>query len=164
MVQLVEVRGNQYKVVNGLFFDIRTPDAVCNTLAVYYGRGVRVRVFLGDQKTGKCWLEFYDVIGYIGRSCGEVKSPLLIAKSNSSGGPAILTHCIIRITVDCKDVYRHPKFHIGKENIVLTADLESRKKGLTHEVLIDNELVYRCKSLEQAQHVIAFLKGERNRV
>lgn len=102
----------QYKVVNGTSFHTETPDAVCNILARYCGNwNQRVRIFLGDTKTGKDWFESYDTIGYIGRSCGTVKIPLLIRNTRSMGGGAILDHCIVKITVDKKTVYQHPNYH-----------------------------------------------------
>lgn len=53
-----------YKVVNGISFDQRTPDRVCNILANYCGNSSqRVRIFLGDTTTGKDWCEVYDTIG-----------------------------------------------------------------------------------------------------
>ena len=101
-----------YKVVNGISFDQRTPDQVCNILAKYSGnRSQRVRLFYGDTTTGKDWFESYDTIGYVGRSTGTVKIPLLVATSRSLGGGAILDHCIVRITIDKQTVYQHPNYH-----------------------------------------------------
>lgn len=100
----------QYKVVNGISFDARTPDKVCNILARHCGgRNQRVRIFLGDTTTGKDWCEVYDTIGYIGRSTGTVKIPLMVATARSLGGGAILDHCIVKITIDKETVYQHPK-------------------------------------------------------
>ena len=102
----------EYKVFNGISFDKSTPDQVCRILANYCGdRSQRVRVFYGDTKTGKDWFEFYDVIGYIGRSTGTVKIPLLIHSSRSLGGVAILDHCIVKITIDKREVYKHPNYY-----------------------------------------------------
>lgn len=101
-----------YKVVNGISFDQRTPNQVCNILANYCGnRNQRVRLFYGDTTTGKDWFECYDTIGYIGRSTGTIKIPLLIATSRSLGGGAILDHCIVKITIDKQTVYKHPNYH-----------------------------------------------------
>lgn len=102
----------EYKVFNGISFDKSTPDQVCRILANYCGdRSQRVRVFYGDTTTGKDWFECYDTIGYIGRSTGTVKIPLLIATSRSLGGGAILDHCIVKITIDKQTVYKHPNYH-----------------------------------------------------
>lgn len=102
----------QYKVVNGISFDARTPDNVCNILARHCGgRNQRVRIFLGDTKTGKDWCEVYDTIGYIGRSTGTIKIPLMIPRVDSCGGGAILDYCIVKITIDKQTVYQHPNYH-----------------------------------------------------
>ena len=102
----------EYKVFNGISFDKSTPDQVCRILANYCGdRSQRVRIFLGDTTTGKDWFERYDTIGYIGRSTGTVKIPLMVSTARSLGGGAILDHCIIKITIDKRTVYQHPNYH-----------------------------------------------------
>lgn len=108
-----------YKVVNGTAYHEETPDAVVNILenARNSGRETRLRFALGDTETGEDWNEIYDTTGYIGRSTGTIKIPLLIAKVTSYGGPAILDHCIVKIERKRKgereytEVYRHPKYH-----------------------------------------------------
>lgn len=101
-----------YKIVNGISFDPRTPDKVCQILANHCGdRSQRVRIFLGDTETGKDWFECYDTIGYIGRSTGTIKIPLMVSTSRSLGGGAILDHCIVKITINKNVVYQHPKYH-----------------------------------------------------
>jgi hypothetical protein len=102
----------EYKVVNEISFDKTTPDKVCQILSRHCGgRNTRVRIFLGDAKTGKDWLEVCDTIGYIGRSTGNVKIPLMIRRKDSLGGGAILDHCIVKITIDKQVVYQHPNYH-----------------------------------------------------
>lgn len=55
----------------------------------------RVRIFLGDPKTGERWGDVET--GYIGRSGGRVKVPLVVCNSNSLGGGALLDHCIVEM-------------------------------------------------------------------
>lgn len=141
----------KYKQIGGMSFDIRTPDTVCNILAQYAGRrDVRLRLYYGDTETGRCWMEEYDTIGYIGRSTGQIKIPLLIKNSRSLGGGAILDHCIIKITVDGVKLYEHPLFNMP---VVTVND---------HQVLVDGEIYANCKTKKQAERLAAFMRGERN--
>lgn len=102
----------EYKVVNGISFHQDTPDKVCQILAYYCGdRNQRVRIFLGDKETGKDWMEVWQTVGYIGRSTGIYKIPLMLLRKDSSGGGAILDNCIVKITIDKHVVYQHPNYH-----------------------------------------------------
>jgi hypothetical protein len=97
--------------MNGTTYDERTPRAVIDVLERARAEHLRVRIHYGDQGSGQDWGDVYDVAGYIGRSTGPVKIPLLIANSRSTGGGAILDHCIVRIRFanrkDGGDLYRH---------------------------------------------------------
>jgi hypothetical protein len=77
----------------------------------------RVRIWYGDQETGKSWNEEHHVTGTIGRSTGETKIPLMIPNRRSRGGMAILDHFIIRIDdINSRIVlWKHPNFHTGLE-------------------------------------------------
>ena len=151
----------QYKEIDGLFYDIRTPVAVCKILSrsneLYRARlnSPRLRLWYGDTETGRCWMEENNITGYIGRSTGLIKIPLLIPNSRSIGGGVILDHCIIRITaqnphvnrIDC--LYSHPNFHIP------TITIESAS------VLFDGEIYANFKTAKQAYRYAAFMAGER---
>ena len=60
----------KYKVVNGTFYDEGTPDEVCRVLE--YARERRRRLAIAYQA------ESAPEYGYVGRSMGPVKAPLLI--------------------------------------------------------------------------------------
>ena len=150
----------QYKEVNGLYFDPRTPDKVCEVLSLYNhmrrtGRARRLRVWYGDTDTGRCWMEEHDVTGYVGRSTGSKPIPLLIHNSRSDGGSAILDHCIVRITARNPHVHRidvlytHPDFHIPTITIEGTS------------VLFDDKLQANFTTEKQAQRYAAFMSGAR---
>jgi len=108
-----------YKIVDGTAYHEETPMEVVRVLeaARTSSRGDRVRFCLGNTDTGRDWNEVCDVCGYIGRSTGRTKVPLLINNSRSTGGPAILDHCIVRLERKrhgergYTEVYRHPKYH-----------------------------------------------------
>ena len=143
---------NDYKVVNGTYFDNRTNDKVCSILANYVGcRYQRVRVFYGNTESGKDWCECYDVIGYIGRSCGSIKIPLLIPTKNSLGGGGILDHCIVKITIDKRVVYEHPKYHCPIEVRVRKLQRENllSSKVSTILIIIVHNRYYRTPKISQ---------------
>ena len=141
------------KVINGTTFHNETPIEVCNILndAISSRLSKRIRIFFGDKETGKDWNEFYDNIGYVGRSTGLIKIPLMIHNTRSTGGGAILDHCIVKITVDKKTVYQHPKYHCP---IVI--------KGCSVIDTEDNKVIANCKDAEMAKRYFDYLKGTRN--
>jgi len=103
-----------YQQVGSMSFDSRTPYTVCRILEEGNRKypAERLRIFYGDTETGRCWMDENDTIGYIGRSTGEIKIPLLIKNTRSHGGGAILDHCIIKITSNGHTIYEHPKFNM----------------------------------------------------
>jgi hypothetical protein len=143
---------SEYKIVDGIAFHPTTPDGVCQLLAhaANTHRNYRVRIFYGDAETGRDWLEEYDTIGYIGRSTGSIKPPLMIANVRSICGPAILDNCIVKITIDKSTVYSHFNYH----QPAIVAD------GC--DVFTDGKLHAQCHSCQQADKLAAFLRGERN--
>jgi len=145
---------NEYKIVNGTSYHAETPQGVINILENTKGR--RIRVFLGDTTTGRGWCEQHYTMGYIGRSTGRHRIPLLVHNTNSLGGSGLLDNCIVKITIDKKTVYQHPEYHIGKLDIKEGTD--------SFMVMRDGEVMLRCNSGELAQKYIAFFRGERNKV
>ena len=138
--------------LGGLFFHKQTSPEVKGALLRAYIARFRIRLFMGDVDTGKCWLEEYDVIGRVGRTTGDTKIPILVHNSTSMGGTAILDHCIVRIT-DTKGLmlYTHPNFHVPTLTVV------------DKTVLSEGEVYANCDSAAEAHRLVAFLKGERFR-
>ena len=139
-----------YKVINGISFDEKTPQRVCEILSNAYNTKTRIRVFYGDPETGTDWNEEYSTIGTVGRSTGQYKIPLLISNSRSYGGGSILDHCIVKITIDKKTVYQHPKYN--------TAQITTAK----NRVLKNGEVYANCKNENTALRLAEFLTGNRN--
>ena len=106
---------SRYKVVNGTSYDTRTSDDVVRVLEQARLNRTRLHISLGDPADGRDWLEENDINGYVGRSMGPVKVPLLIANRRSLGGGAILDHCIVRIRKSAggQVLYQHPSYHFG---------------------------------------------------
>ena len=75
----------------------------------------------------------------------------MIHNTRSTGGGAILDHCIVKITVDKKTVYQHPKYHCP---IVI--------KGCSVIDTEDNKVIANCKDAEMAKRYFDYLKGTRN--
>jgi hypothetical protein len=99
-----------YKIVNGTAYHADTDERIINILERARQSGQRVRIFYGDSRTGKDWMERFDTIGYIGRSGGRLRVPLLIKNSRSYGGGALLDNCIVKVTIEKEVLYVHPNY------------------------------------------------------
>jgi len=113
MVMKKGVDGKTYNVVNGTYYHKNTPEKIIRILENARNSKRRLRFYFGNTKTGKDWDEIHGVVGYVGRSTGEIKIPLLIYNSRSLGGGALLTDAIVKIeTSKNKNVlYKHPNYH-----------------------------------------------------
>lgn len=163
MIEIKEVNGKTYKVANGTFYNANTNDEVIRVLENSRMNNKRIRIFYGDTETGRDWMEVYDTIGTIGRSCGEIKIPLLIKSSRSYGGGGILDHCIVKITIDKRTVYQNPKYYLPNME-VREADNTLKEQGYFYSVFADEKNTYNCKTKEKAENEILFHKGLRNKI
>lgn len=105
------VKFKQIRHPTGTYFHHDTPKAVVDAIVSAHFTGQRIRLWLGDKVTGKSWMDDYDVTGRVGRSMGPIKIPLLITAPGDRGGGAIMDNNIVRLMVNGKEVYRHPKFN-----------------------------------------------------
>lgn len=140
----------------GTYFDPGTPTQVREILERYRLNGSPLRLFFGDDVTGRDWLEEHDVYGYIRRSMGPLKVPLLTGRL-SGGGSAILTANVVRI-LDGRtltELYRHPTYHQASFTIESCSMVKYKA-----QVLADGELHARFPTLVSAQRWVAFMKGE----
>jgi hypothetical protein len=112
-------------------------------------------LFYGNPETGQSWHEESDVVGYIGRSMGSIKVPLLL-EPGEIGGPILQDQCIIRIDSARKVLFQHVQFRIGEFTLV-RGDL----KRLPWEVLIDQSVHVRFKEKREAQRYMDFMQGKR---
>lgn len=96
-IQRIEYNGTMYKVANGTYYSSKTPDKVIEVLENARLGHVRLRLDYGHEN-GQSWGEVNDVTGYVGRSTGSAKIPILVHNTRSMGGGAILDHCIVKIT------------------------------------------------------------------
>jgi hypothetical protein len=146
------MKEQEYKEVGGIFYHKDTPEEVCSIISYYHkaGRNTRLRFFYGDTDTGRDWMEEYDTIGYIGRSTGPIKIPLLIHNINSSGGGGILDNCIIKITANGRTLYKNNKYH----------QPECTVDGCA--VYVGGQIHARFTSETQASKFQQFVTGQRN--
>jgi len=151
-------RVNQYhQLDNGHCYNVKTPVGVVEILEKYSNGSTRIRVFYGDQETGRCWMEENDTMGTIGRSTGRIKIPLLIKTRRSFGGGAILDSAIVKITASGHTLYEHPKFNMPTMTVV-----ESHVPGYAAGVDFDHSRQANFVDRAKARRWVAFMRGERN--
>ena len=143
----------EYKIVNFTSYHAQTPQGVIEVLDDARINRKRLRLYLGDVTTGLDWMEECDTTGYIGRSGGTIKVPLLVYNERSYGGGAILDHCIVKIkeAKGNRVLYQAPNYHQPKLTIV---DTDMADKGYTHNLLKDGKIYARLTSLDKAQRLL----------
>lgn len=165
VIQMELDNGNiiTYKIISGTAFHINTPIEVCHLLNNSRENRNRIRIFYGDIETGRDWCEEWHTIGYIGRSTGSVKIPLLISSERSHGGPALLDHCIIKVTMAAggRVLYCHPLYNHGSWTVESTGG-DLREKGYFYGAYRDGAPHANFKTLNQARRYVNFITGNRN--
>lgn len=108
----VVVEDSVYKLHNGTFWPVEMPDDVILILSPHVNNPEQRFIFdFGDIETGRSWNETFETTGYVGRSTGRVKIPLIVYNKRSLGGGA-LSGDIVRVLTSKKAViYEHPKYH-----------------------------------------------------
>ena len=153
----MEETESKYIQHEGTSYDKDTDPEVMRIFSKYMHAGIRIRIFLGYKETGIEWNEECDTMGYVGRSSGKYKVPILLKTGLSSGGGAVLTAHILKITLDGIEIYKHPNYK--PSSYTKRCDLDG-----TFEVYINNVLHrQRLENEKKADDYIAFMKGKRNR-
>lgn len=145
------------RLESGTCYHAKTPAKVAYILERARDEGHRLRLFYGDAETGRDWLEECDTMGTIGRSTGTIKVPLLIRNARSSGGPAILDHCIVKITRNHEVLYEHPKYHTGELQVIYFA-----ADAYPWKVARLGNIVAGFTDEGKARRFKSFLQGNRN--
>ena len=144
-----------YREVNGTSYDTRTPEEVIRVLEAARLNRTRLHISLGETTTGKDWLEEFESHGYVGRSMGPTKVPLLVANRRSTGGGAILDHCIVRIRESAggRILYQHPDYHFGTLAIRPKAEPVTLPDGrvLNIDVVRDGKVHASFESIDKAR-------------
>lgn len=156
------------------WYQIGTPVKVSRILeaarASYsdYGReGTILRLFYGDPETGRDWCEEFDTVGFLGRSSGTMKVPLILQPLlddernivSSNCGGSINTTNILRI-IDVRraeELYRAKNYVLPHfEVLTLVGETEYRAS-----VQRDGETVAKFRTYEDAASWVAFMQGFR---
>lgn len=141
----------------GTYYHQETPQIVRDLLDGYRSTGQRVRVFIGDRVTGKCWGNEFETIGTIGRSMGRIAIPLLIKTARSTGGGALLDSCIVGIqTAPGVWSYRHPSLTLGDYTVGAAVTPGYGAGGYR-----DGKMEAQFKRAGQAERWVAFMLGNR---
>uniref|UniRef100_A0A6H1ZLH9 Uncharacterized protein n=1 Tax=viral metagenome TaxID=1070528 RepID=A0A6H1ZLH9_9ZZZZ len=146
-----------HQLDNGHCYSVLTPVGVVEELEKAQLSGVRIRVFYGDQDTGRDWCEENDTMGSIGRSSGSIKIPLLLKTRRSFGGGALLDSVIVKITVNHRVVYEHPNYHLPEMDVV-SSHVPGYAAGVDYDNMRHANFVDRAK----ARRFVAFIEGRRN--
>lgn len=164
------MKERQTKVVNGTTYDARTPDEVIRVLE--NARAGRYRVWVhygytseadaadgvGRKQAFLDWLGEYDHSGYVGRSMGPTKIPLLVHNSRSMGGGGILDGSIIKIrrTDGGRVLYQHPQYTHGRIEVCrkpFAVELPDGRK-LTVDVFQDGEVQASFENMDKARRYL----------
>ena len=145
----------EYNTINGTSYDLRTPSEVVAILENARLNRTRLHISLGDVSTGRDWLEENMVNGFIGRSTGSIKIPLLIHNRRSLGGPSLLDHCIVRVRESAggRILWLHPGYHHGQFHIRQKAEPVTLPDGrtLNVDVLRDGEIHASFEDMDKAR-------------
>jgi len=160
-------QNNNYLMTeSGTCYNKGTDKKVIETLEnnLWSNRSYRIRVWYGED--GESWDEENDIVGYVGRSTGNYKIPLLINNSGCYGGGTLLTHCIVKIVkTDTKSVlYQHPNFKQGHFTAHPLVNQDKDKEmllGYFAKVLRNKETYAFCRTLEKAIRLSDFMNGKR---
>ena len=149
--------------VHGFSFNEGTNEKVMQVLETANKDRRRIRVWYGDVLTGKSWNEENMVCGYVGKSTGINKIPLLIHSSSCYGGSGLLADCIIKIvdTQSKKVYYQHENFNQPTFVAFGGNTLSMEHDGYVARVMHDSELYANCKTLTSARRLSDFMNGKR---
>lgn len=154
------------------FYSYRTPDAVRAVFEAIYKSGAhqKIRVWCGNIGDGTPWLGEQDVLGYLGRSYGPLRVPLLlpITSANTGYGHAILTDCVLRVVRASRSPellyqahnWKCPRLEIKPRAKEEDSAVEHKLRDFSHCVHDEKgELVARFKSLRLAREYVDFQTG-----
>ena len=87
----------EYIIVDGTSYHKETPADLIRVLEQLRKEMSHIILSYGDVKTGKVWIGITPNSGFIDRTSGPIKVPIILRTLRSSGGVPILAHCIFTI-------------------------------------------------------------------
>lgn len=105
--------GVEVKIANGTEYSAGTPNSVVGALEEARLTGRRIRVFYGNPETGEDAKAQLHTLGYVGRSAGERKFPVIVYNKRSLAGVRIKDDQIVKITSGREILWKHPKYSIS---------------------------------------------------
>ena len=139
------------QIVNGTSYHDTTSSEVIKILDEARLYRWRIRLYYGGN--GKCWNDEDGTIGYIGRSTGNSKIPILVYNSRSMGGGAISDDKIVRIDTSANCI-RYLDKSICFDHFIST-DI-----GTVYNETTDT-LYARCKNADSGKKLADFMNGKR---
>ena len=139
------------------YYENTYPDAI---IALEYARKnhTRIKIYLGDRKTGRCWNEEHDIFGYVGLSKGkDAMFPILLYNERSIGGGSIMTDNIIKITTAKGNKVLFQANNFQQPLIEIKESSDPDFPNYTHETWVNGELHGRHTSLKSAERLKAIL-------
>lgn len=139
------------------FFDEGTDPEVQRILEETRLSRTRIRVYYGDPDTGRDWLEEHNVTGYVGRSTGTKKIPILVHNKKSLGGMGLLTHRILKIKTSKggRVLYQHPLYQVPNLEVEKSLERGAIANPLPYAVIRDKQVVVaRFTSRSKAEHYV----------
>lgn len=99
------------KIDLGTWYDPDTAPEVKRQLDLAIKGGYRLRIEYGDSETGQVHGDM-QMAGYISRSTGVLKTPILVKTNRSHGGEPLLTASIVSITETPggRRLWQHPTY------------------------------------------------------
>lgn len=107
-------------LVNKTWYHDETPIEVANVLEAcrLYNKRIKFRYgYTTGAQAGQDWGDSANMCGYVSRSTGPMKIPIVLYNKRTRGGPSILDHCIIKIQTSRggKVLYQHPMYQSHHE-------------------------------------------------
>lgn len=150
---------------DGTSWSDRTPDDLIEVLRVARNKKSKLHFSYGftdeeGKPAGRNWLEEFDCTGYIGRSNGEVKIPLVLKSKSSGEGCGLLSSSIVRVirTSDNTVLWQHPSYHQGKIELRKCSFKCDTGRMLYCEALVDGQVHARFKDVGSARRWAAKLR------
>lgn len=143
---------------NQTFFEFGTDPTVKKVIENLMHKDEMIRLMVGDPETGVDSCSEFEVVGFVGRSCGSMKVPLISEPGENFGGP-ISTSRVLRIlrVRDGKELYRHPKYQTP--NVSVKPEIYEKDRSYTWAGFHNGELVARFKKPYDAAEWAEFITG-----